>query len=92
MPTKLALATLRKYQIILKARKRKKEDDMGEREDTVGEEVKEWKASTSRRKEILGEKGQAHRGCWREPGGVGRVEDTHRDAGIDHVHQGDNEK
>lgn len=57
MPTKLALATLRKYQIILKARKRKKEDDMGEREDTVGEEVKEWKASTSRRKEILGEKG-----------------------------------
>ena len=57
MPTKLALATLRKYQIILKARKRKKEDDMGEREDMVGEEVKEWKASTSRRKEILGEKG-----------------------------------
>ena len=57
MPTKLALATLRKYQIILKARKRKKEDDMGEREDTVGEEVKEWKASTSRRKESLGEKG-----------------------------------
>ena len=52
VPTKLASATLRKYHIILKAGKRKTEDDMGGREDTVGE-VKERKASMFRRKEIL---------------------------------------
>ena len=46
---------MRKYHIILKAGKRKTEDDMGGREDTVGE-VKERKASMFRRKEILGEK------------------------------------
>lgn len=69
MPTKLALATLRKYHIILKAGKRKKEDDTGEREDTVGEEVKERKASTSRRKEILGEKGTGTRRMLERAGG-----------------------